>query len=76
VIRDQLTEPFVLVQKFVNLCFVRILVDTIVAVVFLYTVNQTQKNIDLFLVLDSAAFGRCKTDLFHLILFQMILINN
>lgn len=53
----QLAETFVLFKKSIDFAFVSVFIDSVVTVVLFYAVNESEENIDLFLVLDFIFFA-------------------
>lgn len=62
---DHLTKTLVLFEKSVDLAFVCVLIDPIVTVVLFNAMDESQEDVDLFLVLDLAFLGRGEVYFVH-----------
>lgn len=62
---DHLTESFIFFEESIDLRFVSVFVDFIVAVILFNAVNESEEDVDLFLVFNFAFLGRGQVDFIH-----------
>ena len=62
---DHLTESFIFFEESIDLRFVSVFIDFIVAVILFNAVNESEEDVDLFLVFDFAFLCRGQVDFIH-----------